>query len=38
MQALYAGYAAAGTGRKIQMPYQPKGNKPIEEWLGTNLK
>ena len=34
MQALYAAYASAGAGRKIQMPYTPKTSKPIEEWLG----
>jgi len=34
LEALYAGYASAGAGQKIKMPYQPKANKPIEEWLG----
>lgn len=33
MQALYAGYASAGAGRKIKLPYEPKGSKPIDEWL-----
>ncbi|MGH9624620.1 MAG: Gfo/Idh/MocA family protein [Bryobacteraceae bacterium] len=33
MQALYAAYASAGQARKIEMPYQPRGNKPIDEWL-----
>lgn len=34
MQALYAAYASAGMGQKVQMPYQPKTSKPIDEWLG----
>src|SRR3984957_490391 len=38
MQALYAAYASAGAGQKIKMPYLPKTSKPIEEWLGNNLK
>jgi len=35
MRALYAGYASAGQGRKISMPYQvPAGvKKPIDLWL-----
>ncbi len=33
MQALYAAYASAGLGQKIQMPYTPTGKKPIDEWL-----
>jgi predicted dehydrogenase len=34
MQALYAAYASAGLGRKVQLPYHPTGGKPIGEWLG----
>src|SRR6195256_5178348 len=35
MHALYAGYASAGEGRKIAMPYQPPRGvkKPIDLWL-----
>jgi len=35
MHALYAGYASAGEGRKISLPYQiPAGvSKPIDLWL-----
>jgi hypothetical protein len=35
MHALYAGYASAGEGRKISMPYQspPGVKKPIDLWL-----
>src|SRR5215470_590000 len=35
MQALYAGYASAGEGRKVTLPYQvPAGiNRPIDLWL-----
>ena len=34
-QRLYAGYASAGEGRKIFMPYQPPPGvkKPIDLWL-----
>jgi predicted dehydrogenase len=38
MEALYAAYASAGAGQKIKMPYKPKTSRPIEEWLGKNLK
>ena len=31
---LYAGYASAGEGRKIAMPFQaPAVKKPIDLWL-----
>jgi myo-inositol 2-dehydrogenase / D-chiro-inositol 1-dehydrogenase len=35
LHALYAGYASAGEGRKIAMPYQPPPGvkKPIDLWL-----
>jgi len=35
LRALYAGYASAGEGRKISLPYQvPAGvSKPIDLWL-----
>jgi predicted dehydrogenase len=34
MEVLYAGYASAGEGRKIELPYRPKGvRKPIDLWL-----
>jgi len=34
MHALYAGYASAGEGRKIMMPFQsPAVKKPIDLWL-----
>jgi predicted dehydrogenase len=35
MHALYAGYASAGEGRKIAMPYTPPAwvKKPIDLWL-----
>jgi hypothetical protein len=38
LRALYAAYASAGAGQKIQMPYTPKTDMPIQEWLGKNLK
>ena len=36
MQALYAGYASAGSGRRITLPYEaPAGTeRPIDLWLG----
>jgi len=35
MRALYAGYASAGEGRKITLPYQPPSGvkRPIDLWL-----
>lgn len=33
MEALYAGYASAGQGRKITLPFRPAGiRRPIELW------
>jgi predicted dehydrogenase len=37
MEALYAGYASAREGRRIEFPFRPKGAKrPIDLWLGTS--
>jgi myo-inositol 2-dehydrogenase/D-chiro-inositol 1-dehydrogenase len=34
MEALYAGYASAGLGCKVALPYRPEGAaKPIDGWL-----
>ncbi len=35
MKALYAGYASAGEGRKVALPYQPPAGtkRPIDLWL-----
>lgn len=34
MEALYAGYASAGSGRRIALPYQPPTvSKPVDLWL-----
>jgi myo-inositol 2-dehydrogenase / D-chiro-inositol 1-dehydrogenase len=40
MQALYAGYASAGEGRKIALPYQPPTGvkKPIDLWLKSPMR
>jgi len=38
MQVLYAAYASAGLGQKVQMPYAPKTKKPIDEWLSRRAK
>ena len=33
MEAIYAGYASAGKGQKISMPFRPEGvKKPIDLW------
>ncbi|MGE5647375.1 MAG: Gfo/Idh/MocA family protein [Acidobacteriota bacterium] len=33
MEALYAGYASAGEGRRIDLPFRPQGvKKPIDLW------
>jgi len=35
METIYAGYASAGQGKKIALPFRPKGvRKPIDLWLG----
>ncbi|MCW5980556.1 MAG: Gfo/Idh/MocA family oxidoreductase [Bryobacteraceae bacterium] len=37
MEALYAGYASAGCGAKMALPYRPRGvKKPIDLWLGQS--
>ncbi len=34
MEALYAGYASAGLGCKVKLPYRPEGvSKPIDGWI-----
>jgi myo-inositol 2-dehydrogenase/D-chiro-inositol 1-dehydrogenase len=34
MKVLYAAYASAGEGRKIQIPFSAKGvQKPIDLWF-----
>ncbi len=34
MEALYAGYASAGEGRRIDLPFRPRGvSRPIDLWL-----
>ncbi len=35
MEALYAGYASAGQGRRIDLPFRPRGvRKPFDLWAG----
>jgi len=37
LEALYAGYASAGEGRKIEFPFRPKAvQRPIDLWLNGN--
>ncbi len=36
LEAMYAGYASAGSGKRIELPFRPKGAKrPIDLWLGA---
>lgn len=36
LEALYAGYASAGRGSKVELPFRPKGvKKPIDLWFGA---
>jgi predicted dehydrogenase len=38
MEALLAGYASAGEGRKIALPFRPRGvHRPIDLWFGAGL-
>jgi predicted dehydrogenase len=34
LEAVYAAYASAGLGCKVQLPYKPTAKLPIGEWLG----
>jgi predicted dehydrogenase len=39
LEALYAAYASAGKGQKINLPFRPSGwSKPIDGWLGRRAK
>lgn len=33
LEAIYAAYASAGLGCKVQLPYRPTMTRPIDEWL-----
>lgn len=33
LEAIYAGYASAGLGRKVFLPYEATAERPIDEWL-----
>jgi len=35
LEVIYAAYASAGQGRKIELPFHPKVAKPIDLWLGA---
>jgi predicted dehydrogenase len=36
LKIIYAAYESAGTGRRIDWPYQPRAvNKPVDLWLGN---
>jgi predicted dehydrogenase len=34
LELIYAAYASAGTGRKIELPFQAKVSRPVDLWLG----
>ena len=36
LEIIYAAYASAGEGKKIQLPFTPKVSKPIDLWLGKS--
>ena len=37
MEVLYAGYASAGVGRKVVLPFRPSGvSRPVDLWLGKD--
>lgn len=36
LEIIYAAYASAAEGRKIELPFTPRVNKPIDLWLGTD--
>jgi predicted dehydrogenase len=33
LEIMLAAYESAGTGRKVQLPFHPKAEKPIDLWL-----
>jgi hypothetical protein len=36
-EAIYAGYESARTGRKVELPFRPRGvKKPIDLWFGEH--
>jgi myo-inositol 2-dehydrogenase / D-chiro-inositol 1-dehydrogenase len=38
MQILYAAYASAGLGQKVELPYKAQAKTPIDEWLSRKEK
>jgi myo-inositol 2-dehydrogenase / D-chiro-inositol 1-dehydrogenase len=39
LEALYAGYASAGRGAKVDLPFRPQGlTKPIDLWLNARTE
>lgn len=37
LEIIYAAYASAAQGKKINLPFAPKVSKPIDLWLGTSV-
>jgi myo-inositol 2-dehydrogenase/D-chiro-inositol 1-dehydrogenase len=37
LEIIYAAYASAGAGRKIDLPFRPKLDRPIDGWLHPDL-
>ncbi len=38
LEAVYAGYASAGLGCKVPLPFKPTTPRPIEEWLSRKSR
>lgn len=38
LEAVYAAYASAGLGCKVQLPYTPTTSRPIDEWIKRRNK
>jgi myo-inositol 2-dehydrogenase / D-chiro-inositol 1-dehydrogenase len=36
LEAIYAGYASAGLGQKVRLPYKPTAARPVDEWLNRS--
>lgn len=37
LEAIFAAYESAGTGRKVTLPFDTGAKKPIDLWKGTNV-
>ena len=37
LEVIYAAYASAGQGKKIELPFAPKVDRPIELWINPRV-